>query len=147
MSNTETVALREDVANQIIDRLDRIEDEIKKMVRRQDSQQKGLDLIDENFSIIEDNIALMRSIEQLLKTHRDHQQNATKDIKNEITEIKDGVDGIPDEIKQQLTNNFDKLIETSLKKSSSRQGKSLFAKLFNRTRGAEGSKRTDAKSN
>lgn len=100
----------------LFERLDRLEDTLKMVVRRQDTHQKALDIFDSERSILEDLIVLTRSVQELLKQHKGHQEIMNKDVKSDIADIQKATEAIPEEIKQAVDSKMNQLIKSVEKK-------------------------------
>lgn len=145
MEQHSQVFIREEDARNILQRLDqvlesqrvfdqsltRIDDTLKVVIRRLDSHQKSLDLIDAERNILEDLIVISRSIQELLKQQRDHQQITNKDVRANLSEVKERAEQIPDEVKNMFEKKMDQLITVVEKKKVQFQNpkKSLLQKF------------------
>ena len=67
--------------------LQRLEDELKKVVRRQETMQKSLDLLYEDRGILEDIVAKLTTLQEQFAKIRDRYDKNTKDIKQEVTGV------------------------------------------------------------
>lgn len=91
-------------------RMDTMEAELGKLVRRVDSLHKSVDLMSQDREILEDIQATLVSFKSLLSSSREHTENMVKDVKADIAEssqqtqqkvenaIEEGVSGIIDRI-------------------------------------------------
>jgi predicted nucleic acid-binding Zn-ribbon protein len=86
----------------------RLEDELKKVVRRVDSVQKSVDLLYEDRSILEDLQGSIQSFKEILLHNRHHVDSAVKDVKAEVIEqgirvkesVEDNISGLVQNIEQ-----------------------------------------------
>lgn len=69
-------------------KLNRFEDEIKKLVRRIDDQGRILDSLESDRLIFEDILGRLTAVEERLRIRGHHDIEANKDIKAEINEVK-----------------------------------------------------------
>lgn len=98
--------------------MSRFEDSLKRIERRQDVHQKALDIFDAERHILEDLIVLTRSVQELLKQHKGHQEIVNKGVKADIKEVKDATEGIPNEVRQAVTGKLEQLIQTVEKRKN-----------------------------
>lgn len=125
-----------EISNLIVTKLEGrlvlIEDEIKKVVRRQDQQQKSLDIMDKDRVILEEGLSVMRSLESLFKQNRDHQNSVNRNMSTEIGEVKVAVEETPSNIRETINESMDKLIEVVERKKITFKNYSFFGSIKNR---------------
>lgn len=73
---------------QIESLLIQIQEELKKIVRRQEQQKKQLDNIDSDRVIFEDILGRLTAVEERLRIRGQHDIEANREIKSEINEVK-----------------------------------------------------------
>ena len=97
-----------------------IKDELAKLVRRVDSVQKSVDILNADRNILEDIVTRLSAVEQALHLNKDHQDEMNKNIKQEIREAGAIVENTVHEIKNTIGE------KTVIVKSKT---DSIFAKL------------------
>lgn len=131
-STAETVVIREEATNLILDRLQTMDDSIKAIARKQKEHDRLFSVMDDNFNILEDAIVIIRSVEQLLKTQRDRQNTTSKELAAGINEVKEITENISDEVEETISENLNKLIKVVERKKAIVMGPNLFARIFRR---------------
>jgi hypothetical protein len=71
--------------------IDSVQQDVAKLDRKQDVQQKSLDILYQDREILESILAGISELKQLIVSHREHQDTAMKDVKQEVTDTKDTV--------------------------------------------------------
>lgn len=139
MDASEKSALVQEVVNKVLGelkpKLSTIEDELKKITRRYETQQRTLDLLHKDRNIMEDLLTVTRGIEDLIKSQRDRQSEANKNISSELKETKELLDQSPEEFAEAVVGKLDSLqqeIDHS-KKGASRKYR-LLDKIFGRNK-------------
>lgn len=84
--------------------LAKLEDEVGKVVRRQDELQKSLDLLFADRQILEGLQGSMKHLQEIILSNQQHQDMATKDLKNEVKETQAIVDNSVQEVKDKITD-------------------------------------------
>lgn len=115
MDAQERNSLVTEIANRVFSslepRLEKIEDEIAKVVRRQEEQSKTLDVMDKDREIMEDGLGVMRTVHQLLRDIRDHQYAANRNLDTKLQAVEGKIDQNPDDIKKIVSANMESFIE------------------------------------
>jgi len=89
---------------------DRIEDELKKVVRRCDVMQKSLDTLYEDRGIMEDTLTKIGELQEQLTLLRSRYDKNTQDIRQEIQNIKEKVDVRIGNVGDQVEKNIGTLV-------------------------------------
>lgn len=97
--------------------LGRLEEELKKLIRRVDTLQKSVDLMYADRNILEDILAKQRVFDETLKLHREHLTLDKRDLKADIRDARNSVENKVDDIKDAVEENIPKLVENIEKKS------------------------------
>lgn len=90
----------------------RLEDEIKKVVRRQDTMQKSLDLLYEDRNILEDLVNKMNSLSEAVSRIRERYDKNTAEIKQEMTENKEHFAIKVEEAGEQISDRLGEVVDT-----------------------------------
>lgn len=114
-------------------RFERLEDTVKQLVRRVNSIQKTLDLINDDRNLLEEIIEKLTSLKDSFHSTRDHIDKRTKDIKSDVAEfshkVEDSVDKLSDSIEEKAT-----VVDTLPPQIVNLKKRSLLQRLFNRGR-------------
>lgn len=93
-----------------------LEDQNKRIMRTQDTQAKRMDILDRDFSLIDDLTVKIQdlssrflSIEETFRSHTTQQKNSVKDIQNEVSEVASKIDS-SDDAKKQMSQEVENTI-------------------------------------
>ena len=110
MSKDETVTL--------IVKISKLEDEVKKVVRRQDEIQKAVDLLFADREILEDLQASVQALKEIIIQNQQHQDTArtlvqadVKVMTNEVRDMKENIEDKTVIVKSKDKNLFNKLFK------------------------------------
>lgn len=78
--------------------LAKVEDEIKKVVRRQDEMQRSLDLLFADRQILEDLQGSMKHLQEIILANQTHQDSGRMDLKADIADVQTAVSDKVDEV-------------------------------------------------
>ncbi len=98
--------------------LARLEDEIKKVIRRVDGLQKSVDLLYQDREILEDMQGSIKSLQEVLLYSRQHVDNAVKDVKAEVIEQGFKVEEKVQAVKTSVEDNISGLVQNIEKKKN-----------------------------
>lgn len=98
--------------------LARLEDEIKKVIRRVDGLQKSVDLLYQDREILEDMQGSIKSLQEVLLYSRQHVDNAVKDVKAEVIEQGFKVEEKVQAVKMSVEENISGLVQNIEKKKN-----------------------------
>ena len=105
-------------------------DELKRLTRRVDTLQKSVDLLSQDREILEDLLGRMTSVEEVLRANREHQDLRTKDIKADISDVKDTVEAKVSEVQETVQENLGAIAtEVSSKKALILKKDGFFGKM------------------
>jgi len=91
--------------------LDKIEDELKKIVRRQEVMQKSLDTLYEDRGILEDLQGQMRNLQEQFQLNRQNSERRNQDVKYEIQNVQDKVQDSMAEMGDKVEQNIGTLVK------------------------------------
>ena len=109
-----------------------IEDELKKVVRRQDTLQKSVDVQVADRNILEDILTRLSAVEEALHLNKDHQAEMQKDTKADILDVKYAVE---DKIENKINEVRVGIEEKTIIVRSTKE--SIFAKIKKMLKGGE----------
>jgi len=109
--------------------LNRLEDELKKVVRRVDTMQKSLDLLYEDRSILEDIIGKVQSLQEQFALNRNRQEKHTQEVKSDIQGVQEKVETKFDEVGESVDKNIGILVKEMKLKQIITIKEGFFAKL------------------
>lgn len=96
----------------------RLEDVIKKVIRRIDGLQKSVDLLYQDREILEDMQGSIKSLQEVLLYSRQHVDNAVKDVKAEVIEQGFKVEEKVQAVKTTVEDNISGLVQNIEKKKN-----------------------------
>lgn len=96
--------------------IEKLSDEVKKVVRRQDEIQKSVDLLFQDRTILEDLVSKMEGVKEIVVANQKHQDSARDSVRADVTavgyKVEDMNKTIQDKtviVKTNQKNLFDKL--------------------------------------
>ena len=94
MSKDETVNLSVKIS--------KLEDEVKKVVRRQDEIQKSVDLLFQNSEILEDMQGSIQALKEIIIQNQQRQDNTRTSLQADVRAVGDGVE----DVKSSISDNI-----------------------------------------
>lgn len=90
------------IDSKIVVRLQGLEDEMKKITRRQDDLQKELSILTDERKILEDIQASIQYLKQIIVDNQQHQDNTKRDLRADVKESQFAMEDKVDEIKKMV---------------------------------------------